>query len=106
MTNILQALNQRPIAYYAIYRDITNSTTAAILLSKLMYWFNKNDQFYKTDKDILKETHLTVNELRGAKKILKKLSFIDISLKGVPAKTTYSIDWNKYKEALNNQLQN
>lgn len=98
--SILKALNNRPIAYYPIYRDITGSTVSGILLSQLMYWFSKKDVFYKTDIDILEETRLTVNELRGAKSKLKKLDFIKIDRRGVPAKTFYTIDWELYESSL------
>jgi hypothetical protein len=33
---MLRAINQRPIAYYPVYRDVTGSTTAAILLSQVL----------------------------------------------------------------------
>jgi hypothetical protein len=59
MSNTLKILNQKPIAYYPIYRQITGSTTAGILLSQLMYWFSVKDKFYKTDADIIEETMLT-----------------------------------------------
>ena len=104
MRAILIALNQRPIAYYPIYRQLTGSTTAGILLSQLMYWFSKGDKFYKTDADIRSETLLTVDELKGAKKRIKKLSFIKITREGIPAKTYYEIDWVLYQDELNKIL--
>ncbi len=101
-SNILRQLNQRPIAYYPLYKDLTNSTTAGVILSQLMYWFSKKDKFYKTDDDLLKETHLSKNELRTAKKTLKNLNFISITREGVPAKTYYRIDWKAYELSLVN----
>lgn len=90
-------LNQRPIAYYPIYRVITGSTSAGVLLSQLMYWFSKMDdrEFYKTDGEIMDETHLTEKELRNAKKTLKYSGFVRIYPKcvnGSPPKTHYFID--------------
>ena len=38
---------------------------------------------------------MSVDELRSAKKKLKELSFVDIAVKGVPAKTYYKIDKNE-----------
>ncbi|AQW85570.1 hypothetical protein CPIN18021_0327 [Campylobacter pinnipediorum subsp. caledonicus] len=98
MKDVLRELNQRPIAYYPIYGEITGSTTAGILLSQLMYWFAKQDKFFKTDSDIIAETRLTVNELRSAKKALKDVGFVKISREGVPARTFYEIDWELYEK--------
>ena len=98
--SILKELNQRPIAYYPLYAKLTGSTTAGILLSQLMYWFSKKDKVFKTDIEILEETMLTVDELRGAKLKLKKASFIKITREGVPARTFYQINWQEYEKAL------
>lgn len=100
MKSLLQRLHQRPISYYPIYRDITNSSTAAILLSQLMFWFSYKDKFYKTDLEFKTETRLTDNELRSAKKAIKNLSFIKVAREGIPAKTYYEIDWQKYETTL------
>ena len=102
MRELLKRLNQRPIAYYPVYRQITGSTTAGILLSQLMFWFGKQDKFYKTDEEIREETLLTEWELKTAKSALKKVGFIKITREGVPAKTFYEIDWDKYELILNN----
>jgi len=99
-SNVLRELNSRPIAYFPIYRKITGSTTAGILLSQIMYWFSKKDKFYKTDTEIIEETQLTKNELRTAKKKLKELDFITISVEGIPAKTYYKISWKTYETSL------
>ena len=100
MKNLLKELNQRPIAYYPIYRKITGSTTAGILLSQLMYWLSKSDKIHKTDAQIMEETLLTKKELEGAKRAIKKLAFIEVTREGVPAKTYYEIDWEKLEKAL------
>lgn len=97
---LLKQLHERPIAYYPIYRKITGSTTAGILLSQLMYWFSKKDKLYKTDADIMAETLLTERELKTAKKKIKALPFIAVTLEGVPAKTYYEIDWELYQTSL------
>lgn len=100
MKETLKLLNQRPIAYYPVYRDVTGSTTAGILLSQLMYWFSKKDKIHKLDADILTETLLTENELRSAKNKIKKTDFITVTREGIPAKTYYEIDWEKYQTCL------
>lgn len=102
MTEILKQFNQKPIAYYPIYRKLTGSTTAGLLLSQLMYWFAKKDKFHKTDAEIMEETLLGKKELENAKKVIKKLPFIAVTREGVPAKTYYEIDWKKLEESLKN----
>ena len=98
--SFLRELNHRPIAYYPIYRKVAGSTTAGILLSQLMYWFAKKDEFHKTDVDLLEETMLSLDELKNAKKKIKNLSFITVVRKGIPAKTYYKIDWEMYQSCL------
>lgn len=82
------------MAYYPIYRQITGSTAAGILLSQLMYWFSAvhGREFYKTDQEIIDETGLTDNELRNAKNKLRALPFIAINVKGVPPRTRYLVN--------------
>lgn len=94
MKNILKQLNQKPIAYYPIYKQVTGTTTGGVLLSQLMYWFSKKDKIFKTDNEIMEETLLSKKELENAKKLIKKLDFIEVSREGLPAKTYYKIDWD------------
>jgi hypothetical protein len=94
MKEILIKLNQRPIAVYPIYIKLTGSVTSGLLLSQIMYWYSavNGRAFYKSDTEIMEETMLTANELRSAKLRLKSLSFMNMYLKGVPARTHYEID--------------
>ena len=105
MKQILRELNQKPIAYYPVYRQITGSTTGGILLSQLMYWFAKKDKIFKTDKEIMEETMLTKKELENSKKLIKQLDFITVSREGIPAKTYYEIDWEKFEKYMGNHLE-
>lgn len=100
MTALLKRLNQKPIAYYPVYRELVGSTTGGILLSQLMYWLSKKDKIHKTDEDIRGETLLSKKELENAKKLIKKLDFITVSREGIPAKTYYQIDWDKWVTCL------
>jgi len=102
MKQLFRELNQKPIAYYPVYRTITGSTTGGILLSQLMYWLSKKDKIFKTDKEIMEETLLTEKELKNAKKLIKQLDFITVSREGIPAKTYYEIDWEKFENCLKN----
>lgn len=94
---ILEKLNQRPIAFQPLYVEVTGSITAALLLSQLMYWFSTGrSKIYKTDAEIRAETHMSENEMRSAKNKIKKLNFLKISREGIPAKTYYEIDYDAY----------
>lgn len=92
--DVMLNLHQRPIAYYPVYRDITGSTTAAVLLSQLMYWYSNTGggKFYKTDAEIMDETRLSAKELRNAKKILKQSDYAIITREGVPCRTFYDFN--------------
>ncbi len=94
MKKLLINLNLRPIAVYPVYIKLTGSVNAGLLLSQIMYWYGavNGRTFYKSDAEIMEETMLSVNELRHAKARLKQMSFIKITLHGVPAKTHYTID--------------
>jgi hypothetical protein len=100
--SLLKNLHQRPVAYFPIYSRITNSTVAGIVLSQLIYWQSTkgDEKFYKIDSELMEETQVSAHELKTAKKILKKLPFIEITLQGIPAKTFYRIDWEKLGETL------
>jgi hypothetical protein len=94
MKKLLINLNQRPIAVYPVYIKLTGSVNAGLLLSQIMYWYGavNGRTFYKSDAEIMEETMLSINELRHAKARLKQMSFLKITLHGVPAKTHYTID--------------
>lgn len=102
LKNLLLNLHERPIAYYPIYRKISGSTTAGILISQILFWWQRMDgrEFYKTDQDIMKETLLTAKELKTAKRKIKELDFISISVKGVPATTYYDVDADRLSAIL------
>lgn len=102
MKDILKALHERPIAYYPIYKRVTGSTTAGILLSQLMYWWAKVDgrTFYKTDAEIYEETALAERELKTAKALLREFDFVRIFLAGNPARTHYEIFEDKLIEQI------
>jgi len=100
-----KTLHKRSISYRRIYKDITGSTVAGVILSQLMYWGSKYDKFWKTDKDIMKETGVTENELRGAKPKIRDLPFIIVTQEGLPRRTCYEISWTKTISFINDFLE-
>ena len=94
MKELFTALNDKPISYRRIYTKITGKISRGVLLSQLVYWATTCNykEFYKTNDDIAKETGLSLNELKSAKKKLVALKFISIELKSLPRKTYYTIN--------------
>jgi len=92
------------VALYPAYIKIAGSLSGGALLSQCMYWFSKKDAFHKTDSEFMDELCLTAGEMRGAKSKVRKLDFIDITRKGVPAKTWYSIDWDAFQKTMTAQF--
>ena len=93
MKTLIKQLSQRNISFNPLYRELTGSLAGGLYLSQLIYWFQRKDKIYKTDKEMMSETTLTEKELRNAKKLIKKLPFITITREGNPQKTYYEIDW-------------
>jgi len=99
----LETLHMRPISVYPIYKILTGSYNSAVLFSQIMYGFNyfNKDEYFKTDNELKKETLLTDNEFRKSKNDLKKnCRFLNITIREVPAKTFYIINWGMYDEVL------
>lgn len=103
MTELLRRLHQQPIVYFPAYKVLTGSTNAAVLLSYLMYHFAETDEALAIPNNVLmKQTMLTENELRQAKKQLNKsVEFLSLTRQGMPARTVYVVDWKKYEREMN-----
>lgn len=98
----LKQLNKRPIAYYPAYADIAGSVTAGVLLSQVLYWWAEMDEdiFYKTDQDFAQELKMGFKEFRGAKKRLRELKLVEMQVRGVPARTYYTVKIKKIQKEL------
>ena len=83
-----------------------NHVTAAFV-NQIIYWRERMDrQFYKTDEDFAKELHISIHKFRRIKAAyIKPLPFIKITLKGVPARTHYEVDFDMLNEILAAQNQ-
>lgn len=90
---ILKSITDHPIAYNRSFRTITGSTVAAVMLSQLTYWWSRSgSKFYKSNEEISEETGMSLDEIKTAKRHISKLSFVTITLEGLPRKTYYDID--------------
>lgn len=98
--DFLRLANQKRISYYPIHTKLVGSVTGGIALSQLLYWAECKNPFYKSTRELCEETGLSVKEFESVKRNLKRLEFIKQIVKGVPATTWYSVDWNRYKKAV------
>lgn len=88
---IFEAFNDKPIVFRKAYSKITGSITAGLLLAQVAYWDSvMKREFYKTDKDFSEELGMGICEFKAAKK--KIVEFVDIKVKGIPAKTYYKLN--------------
>lgn len=100
MLAVFNSLNERPIAYHRAYARLTGSTTAGLLLSQLIYWSVKmgHAEFWKTNEELEEETGLSRKEMLSAKK--KIVAYFKIQIKGIPAKTFYTLNLTVLIESL------
>lgn len=93
---LIDAMNDRPIAFNRHYVNLGCGINGALMLSQMVYWSkrtkDKNGFFYKTQDDWLEETGLTRYEQEGARKKLKELGFILERKHGVPCKVHFKVN--------------
>ena len=102
---VIKKLAGRRISYIPAFVPITGSVNSSILLSQIMYWIEQKggeeNKIWHTDQEFMDETGLAFDELRAAKTKLKRCTFIQISLEGVPARTNYKMDIGSLMTCLN-----
>ncbi|NCU32500.1 MAG: hypothetical protein EOM23_06125 [Candidatus Moranbacteria bacterium] len=98
-------LPDRPIAFNRDFVRIGCGVKGALMLSQAVYWCRRTDaedgSFWKTQEEWEEETGLTRNEQMTVLKLLKKLGYLKVEKKGLPAKNYYIVDVNKILEGLN-----
>ena len=69
----------RPVAYYPSLKKITGSTISGLLLCQFLYWTDKTKDgwIYKDSAQLEKETGLSYNEQRTAKKKLLENDLVE-----------------------------
>jgi len=96
----------RPIAYHRVFVTITNSVTAAVMLSQAVYWSKRTQSpdgwFYKTQADWTEETGLSRKEQETARRIMRDIGVLEERLNGVPARLYYRVNRDKLEELLSN----
>lgn len=98
----LRAYRQKVIAFHPIDVEITGSVTAALLMGQLTYWWDtwNNKEFFQTNEQLCDQTKLGEREFKNAKKRLVELGIISVKIKGVPAKTYYTVNDERILELI------
>lgn len=99
-------LPDRPIAFNRDFVRIGCGIKGSLMLSQAVYWSKrtttKDGSFWKVQEDWEEETGMTRHEQMTALKRLKKLGFISVKKRGIPAKNYYILNTNKILEELSN----
>ena len=108
-------LLDRPVAYHRVYRVITGSTVAAVMLSQAAYWQQVCDKsgcgdghgwWWKDRTEWEEETGLSRSEQETARKRLVQIGVLEEKRRGVPARMWYRIDIQILEEKLQQYQQN
>ena len=105
---ILDAYNERPIAYIPALARISESVTAGLFLSQMLFWCGKGkdvDWTYKTIDDLQEETYLRRNQQDNAVKIWMTLGVLEKERRGVPPKRYFRINLSALEELLDIEFQ-
>ena len=100
---IASVLSTRPIAFNPDLAKALGSAKAGLLLSQLLFWWDKgNDKnwIYKTIEQMEDETALSRAEQDTAIKICKKFNLLKVVRKGIPAKRHFWLDIPKIVDLL------
>ena len=89
----------RTVGYLPGLALVFNSPTTALLMSQLIYWYGtgkrKDGLIYKTIEELYQETGLTRASQDTAINSLVKRGYLEVTLKGVPAKRHFRVNLEK-----------
>jgi len=105
LIRMIDAMNERPIAFNRHYVSLGCGITGALMLSQMVYWSkyaSNNGWFYKTSTEWEEETGMTRREQETARKNLVRLKFIQEELKGVPGRLHFRVEKENLYQALMN----
>lgn len=95
---------RRPIAFHPVFIDVAGNASGGIFLSQLFYWADKgrdNDGWiFKSAEDWRRETRLTYEQQRNARKTLIDRGVIEEKRMGMPAQTYHRIVWPAFARAV------
>lgn len=122
MSKLAKALEEKSIpaaaltqmvGYHPVFRKISGSVGAAVLLSQIWYWNmnGKNGEsripedrdgwFFKSMDEIAHETGMSRSEIETARKKLVSLSLLEEERRGVPAKLWFRLNVDKIIDEIN-----
>ena len=105
---VARVLGTRPIAFNPDLGRILKSAKAGLLLSQLLFWYEKGhdpEWIYKTIEEMHRETVLTREEQDSAIKICIEKRVLEVKLKGIPAKRHFKLNIKKIVELLEKNAQ-
>ena len=105
---IANILGTKPIAYNPDLARLLGSAKAGILISQLLYWWEKGKNknwIYKTIKEMEKETALSRSEQDTAIRKCKEIGILEVKVKSIPATRHFKINIDKLTELLKSRLQ-
>lgn len=103
LIRLIDAMNERPIAFNRHYVSLGCGLSGAVMLSQIVYWSKRSSNggwFYKTIEQWEEETGLTRYEQETARKKLRDLGFIVEQKKGVPCKVHFKLQQENLYKAL------
>lgn len=93
------------ILYRPEFRQITHDASAAMMLS--YFWMlskaTNRSTFEITIAEIQMHTGLSRYEQQTARRILEKLMILQTTRKGMPAKTSYTLDFEQVRNLLRDE---
>ncbi len=106
----LLEVTREPIVFQRTYVDLTQSVTAALLLSSLQqidqdHSAYEDGWFHISSEECHALTGLTRYEQESARKILKTCGFLEEKRKGMPAKLLQRINYQKLTSAIKRQAE-
>jgi hypothetical protein len=93
----------RPVVVYPKMGRLTGGLKESVFLSQLIYWSgkqsNKEGWIYKTADELEEETGLTRREQERCRRELKRKNFILESVKGMPARLFFKVNFEAVNTA-------
>jgi len=101
---ITEVFEERTIAYNPGLTRFLGGLNESIILMQLIYWHKKTNRkdgyMYKTVAELEVETAISANKQRRAFKSLEARGYIQVKLKGIPAKRHIKLDLLKLRNDL------
>lgn len=105
---IIELLKEKPVAFNPALARLVKSATAGLLMSQLLYWWDKGCKkgcIFKTITEFEKETCLTRSEQDTAIRKWKKLGVLRVENHGVPRKRHFYLNTEKLIKFLEDEAE-